>query len=178
MFWLLTLLACGDGKLDADGSSDGTGRGFSWSGGDFWFYTNEVDDGCFEGALRVLFMPEGSEEPHRFEYLIYLPGYDELPYEQTVDLRAPFIEMPVTIDEGPDDQLQIRGSVMEAVELGTRYGDCVATMTVDAELLPTDADTAEGGAELTISDVRGDDRCPVMPSDTCSVVLGLEARRG
>ena len=46
MFWRLTLLACGGGKFDADdsGDDDGTGLGFSWSGGDFWFYTLEVDD--------------------------------------------------------------------------------------------------------------------------------------
>jgi len=178
MLWLLTLLACAGGKSeDADGAAGAeTDPRSEWTGGDFWFSTTAVEDGCMGGALRILFMPEGSEEPHRFEHLIYLPAYEEMPLSQTIDLRDPFMEMPITIDEGPDGVLQARGSVMESVELGGNFGDCVATMAVDVDLSPIDATTAEGYAHIGMTDVRGDEVCPVMDDEDCLVVLTLAAQ--
>jgi hypothetical protein len=174
MIWLLALLACADEKAEDSSAAD---PGFSWVGGDFWFYTFDVDDGCFEGALRALFMPEGADEPHRFSYLIYLPSYDELPYDEDIDLREPFVEMPVRIVEGAEGQLQIQGSVMDDVLLGERYGGCTVTMTVDADLRPTDADTATGNSEISMSNMNADPLCPVLTSADCRVSLELEARR-
>jgi hypothetical protein len=68
---------------------------------------------------------------------------------------------------------------MEAVELGpSAYGDCVVTMTVQAQLTFVDNDTLNGEAEIAISDPRGaEDRCPVLTENTCSVELTLKALR-
>jgi len=124
-------------------------------------------------------MPEGPATPNDFEYLIYLPDYEELPMSYSVDLRAPFIEMPVTVDSSDDSTLQIRGSVMDAVELGpATYGDCVVTMTVDLDLTPVSSNEAEGEAKITISDPRGDDGfCPIFDESPCPVDLSLTATR-
>jgi len=140
-------------------------------------YTTEVDDGCLSGALRAMFMPEDLNEPSKFEHLIYLPDYEELPFTQTIDLRAPFLEMPITITEGTGGVLQARGSVMESVALGGNFGDCVATMAVDVDLTPIDEDTAQGTARIGMTNVRGDEVCPVMDDEDCLVVLTLEALR-
>jgi len=175
MRWLLPLLlACGGTDKDTGAEADQP-----WHDGEFDFYTQSVEDGCLEGALEALFMPDGPEVPHEFEYPIYLPGYDQLPYTSTVDLRAPFVEMPVTIEDGGDGDLAMRGSVMESVALGAAsYGDCVVTMTVDADLSPVTADEVEGSASIAISDARGDDgRCPVFSSNDCQVHLTLTALR-
>jgi len=124
-------------------------------------------------------MPDGPATPHDFEYLIYLPGYEELPMSYSVDLRAPFIEMPVTVDSNDETTLKIRGSVMDSVELGpSTYGDCIVTMTVDLDLRPVSADEAEGNAEITISNPRGEDGlCPVFDETPCPVELTLTALR-
>ncbi len=150
---------------------------FQWTGGDFDFVTTDVTDSCLEGALEVLFMPEGPDTPHAFEYPIYLPAYSELPSTYSIDLREPFVGMEVTVREGEDGALAIRESVMEAVELGAgTYGDCVVTMTVHADLLPVSASEVDGEATIEISNPRGsDERCPVLDSDPCDVDLVLFA---
>ena len=87
--------------------------------------------------------------------------------------------MPVTVDSDDGTILKVRGSEMEAVELGaTAYGDCVVTMTVDLNLVPTSADTVEGLAVITVTNPRGDDGlCPVFDDTPCPVDLTLSASR-
>ena len=173
MWIFLFIMACGGKAANDDEAS------FTWSGGDFQFQTTDVDDQCLGGALEAMFMPEGPATPQDFEYLIYLPGYDELPMSYSVDLREPFVEMPVTVDSDDNRILKIRGSVMESVELGTAtYGDCVVTMTVDLNLRPLASDEVEGKALITISDPRGEDGlCPIFDESPCPVELNLTAFR-
>ena len=180
MWWLLFSLACSGEKDDSpSGSADVDTDVSDWTGGQFQFKTVGVEDNCLGGAFEVLFMPEGPAEPHDFEYLIYIPEYADLPELYTIDLRDPFVEMPVSVDAPDGTTYQIRGALMDAVELGSQaYGDCVATMTVDADIVPMSKDTAEGTASISISDPRGaDGRCPVFDDEPCTVALSLEARR-
>ncbi len=178
MWALLFIIACGTDKDVADSDSEPAPEPFEWAAGEFQFETVSVRDACLGGALEVLFMPDGPEDPHKFEYPIFLPSYEELPSSYTVDLREPFVEMPVTVDSDDGETLQIRGSVMEAVELGIAYGDCVVTMTVDLDLTPSSANTAEGDAVITITDPRGEEAlCPVFDDSPCAVDLNLIAVR-
>ena len=121
-------------------------------------------------------MPSGPEQPQAFAYPIYLPSYDELPASYEIDLREPFVGMPVTVSAGEDGWLVASG-VMEAVALGqVAYGDCAVTMTVAIEVLPSSSSTAEGWATIDISDPHGaDGRCPVYEADPCQVTLTLQA---
>ena len=173
MWFILMMLACGSKSTEDEDSS------FSWTSGDFQFQTTDVVDACLGGALEALFMPDGPATPHDFEYLIWLPGYEELPSSYTVDLREPFVEMPVTVESDDGRVLKIRGSVMDSVELGTAtYGDCVVRMTVDLNLLPKSSDKVKGEARITISDPRGDDGlCPIFDESPCPVDLSLTADR-
>lgn len=144
--------------------------------GDYQFFTRAVEDTCLDGALEALFMPAGPDTPHAFEYPVYVPAVDETPLSYNVDFREPFVGMPVTV-EATDLGLAIRGSVMDAVLLNEgQYGDCVATMSVDADLWP--ADDLAGEATIDVSNPRGDDgRCPVFEADPCEVFLDLSAER-
>jgi len=178
MWIFMFILACGSTKDEVETDTAPPVESFDWVGGDFQFETLAAKDQCLGGALEALFMPEGPAVPHEFEYLIALPSFDELPSSYTVDLRAPFVEMPVTVDSDDGETLQIRGSVMESVKLGFAYGDCLVTMTVDLDLTPTSADTAEGDAVITITDPRGDDElCPIFDASPCPVELELLATR-
>ena len=165
--------------LGCSGTEEEDGSSFSWTGGDFDFETVAVTDTCLSGALEILFMPEGPDVPHQFEYPIYLPTYEELPLTYAIDLREPFVGMEVTVREGEDGDLSIRDSVMDSVALGTgTYGDCVVTMAVDADITPTSTNSALADAQIEISDPRGEDeRCPVLESDPCSVALSIEVVR-
>ena len=124
-------------------------------------------------------MPEGVDTPHQFEYPIYIPSYSELPTEYDVDFREPFVGMPVKVEDGGNGVFWIRGSVMDAVQLdAVKYGDCVVTMTVDADLTPEDSDTVLGTAAIAISDARGSEElCPVFDGDPCDVGLEIRATR-
>ena len=172
----------GSGGLDT-GSSSAPGPATvdisDWSGGSFEFQTVSAKDSCLGGAFEALFMPDGPSLPYDFDHEIYIPDFADLPETYTIDLRSPFVAMPVTVDSADDRSYQIRGSVMSAVELGrASYGDCVVNMTVDVDLTPTGADTATGNAVISISDPRGDDGlCPVFDVSPCDVELGLTARR-
>ena len=172
MLTLLLFIACG-------AQSDESNNGRQWTGGNFQFQSVTVNDACLGGALEALFMPEGPANPHDFEYPVYLPGFNELPVDYNVDLREPFVNMPVTVDSQDDKILKLRGSEMEAVELGSAaYGDCVVTMKVDLNLVPTSANEAHGMGILTLIDPRGDDGlCPVFDAPSCSVDLTLSAVR-
>jgi hypothetical protein len=167
---LLWLIACQEPEVSA---------GFDFVGGDFQFYTVIARDECLGGALEAVFMPEGPDARHAYEYDIYVPSADELPMSYDVDFREPFVGMPVTVEDGGDGTFAIRGSVMESVVLDeVKYGDCAVTMAVDADLTPADADLVEGQARLEVSDPRGaDELCPVFAADPCTVTLELEAER-
>ena len=171
------MMACGGEPTDD--TMGGEPPVSQWTGGDFDFQTIDVDDQCLGGAFEALFMPEGPATPHTFEYPIFMPDYRDLPQTYTIDLRAPFIEMPVTVDATDGETYIIRGALMEAVELGTyAYGDCVATMSVDADLSPIDGNNASGWATISISNPRGNDGlCPVFQSDDCRVRIEINAVR-
>lgn len=169
MPWLLpVLLACSPDALGPEAIASG----------DYQFYTHAVADACLDGALEALFMPEGRDTAHPFEYPIYVPATEETPLSYDIDLRAPFLGMPVSV-EATTEGLAIRGSVMDAVLLDeARYGDCVARMQVDVDLWPTAPDSLGGEARIAVSDLRGDEgRCPVLEEDPCEVRLDLTAER-
>ena len=167
MRWLLPILLAGCG---------GAVTPEDIAAGDYQFYTTATTDGCLDGALEALFMPEGPTARHPFEFPIYVPAVVDTPLSYDVDFRAPFIGMPVTVD-ADETGLLIRGSVMDAVELDpNQYGDCVATMSVDADLWPLDDKLLGGEARLDLSNARGtENRCPVLDADPCRVTLDIEA---
>jgi hypothetical protein len=167
MLWLL--VACAGPSVTAS----------DFKGGDFDFSTVLARDACLNGALEALFMPEGQDTPHAFEYPIYVPSASELPMSYDIDLREPFVGMPVTVEDGGDGSYAVRGSQMDEVVLDeVKYGDCAVTMLVDADLTPVDEDDVEGEARIEVSDPRGSEElCPVFSADPCTVTLALEAER-
>ena len=144
--------------------------------GDYQFYTLAVVDGCLDGAQEALFMPEGPQTAHAFEYEIYLPSAAELPMSYAVDFREPFMGMDVTVDRLDDNTLGVDGDTMRNVALGGSSGDCAADMEADAELQPIARDRVQGTAVIEVRDPQGSEGlCPVFDQDPCQVQLTLEA---
>ena len=160
----LLLVACSEGESITPPS------------GNYQFYTLAVDDACLDGALEAVFMPNGPEAPHPFEFPVFLPAPQDAPLTYDVDFRAPFVGMTVTVT-ADGERLSIADSVMPSVRLNAdRYGDCDVTITVAAELAPEAADQLGGTASLSLSDPRGQDgRCPPVDSDPCALSLTLRA---
>jgi hypothetical protein len=168
MVWML-LLACDD-------SADTTAAVEDWVGGDYTMYTLAAEDACFDGALAALFMPEGPQDPHPFEYLVYIPDYAELPLSYTIDLREPFVSMPVTVARGQGAMMSGTGQIDGVLLNEAAYGDCTATLGVTLQLTPSEPGTAEGYADIDIRDLSGGEgRCPVPTTDPCQIGLQLWA---
>lgn len=165
---LMMMLACTDNPKPTDGAS--------WTGGAFQVYTHAAEDSCFDGAMEALFMPEGPKTPHAFAYPVYLPSFEELPLDYEIDLREPFVALPISMTQSADNQLLGQGEI-DAVLLGESvYGDCTATMGVSLSVQPIDASTASGMATIDMMNLRGlEERCPVPMTDPCQVTLTLQA---
>ncbi len=158
---------------------DGPGAATDYTGGEFQFTTLAVDDQCLDGALEVLFMPEGPEVPRQWDYAAYLPSFGEMPATYTIELREPFGSIEVEVHDGGDGRMVASDAVMDEVLLGEdQYGDCAVTMTCDVDLAVQNADRVEGTTAISIADPRGDDgRCPVFDASPCTVTLTLQADR-
>lgn len=167
MILFFALLACS--KNDSDIEIEEVDEDFY--GVDHQITTQSVDDQCFDGAMNALFMPQGSNTPHDFEYLVYIPSLDELPMTYEISLREPFVGMEITAEDGDDGIINIVSGRMEEVALGPTFGSCVATMDVEAEIVPA-GDYFEFSTTITMSELRGDDEgCPIPQIDPCTVDL-------
>lgn len=166
----MLLLACGGTDPDTVATLD------DWSGGEYAVYTLAADDACFDGALSALFMPAGPSTPHAFEYPVYLPDYDELPLDYTVDLREPFTSIPLSVSETNTAEMVGTGQI-EGVLLGeAAYGDCTADFNVELLINPASATTADSTATIDITGLSGaDGRCPVPLNTPCQITLELWA---
>ncbi len=166
MFWLLSMLfACNGAPTPGD-----------WVEGDYQFTTLAVHDTCLDGALEALFMPDGPANEWDFEFPIFVPHPNNTPNSYNVDFREPFVGMPVTVEAG-EAALEVRGGVMEAVLLNeAQYGDCVATMSVDADFVAVEAGLLAVEGRIAVSNLRGDEgRCPALDTDPCQVTLDVRA---
>ena len=135
--------------------------------------THQVDDACFDGAMTLLFMPNGEDSPQNFQYPVYIPTLEELPLTYEISLREPFVGMTLTATSGEDGAIVIGDGRMEEVALG--FGECKATMDVQGDIIPN-ATGFDVTATVTISDLRGDETgCPVPLTDPCQVVLYMES---
>ena len=169
MIWLL--LACASDK----GGEDTAGFPEEFYGQHHQVTTYQVEDTCFDGAMTLLFMPDGDEVPQEFSFPIYIPRLDELPMSYEISLREPFIGMEVTATDNGNGEIAIGDALMEEVALGLTFGECKATMDVAAQIVPSD-DHFDVSATVTMSDLRGDEQgCPVPLSDVCQVTLSMEA---
>ena len=178
----LAMAGCKGEEADDDdvvGDDDDITQGnpADYVGGEFQFATNAVDDGCLDGALEVLFMPDGPASPDDWQYPTHLPSFDEMPTTYAIDLREPFVGIVITMEDAGNHKMMIEDAVMQEVLLGEdRYGDCVVTMTCDADLQVWSPGYVAGTTSIAISDPRGADaRCPVFDQLPCTMTLTLAA---
>ena len=173
---LAAVTACGEsaGTLP---SVDASERSFPFEEGDFQFTTVLVEDGCGDGALNLLFMPNGTDTPWDWEFPIRIFPPERLPQSYAVPLREPFGQMQVNVEPVSAVEERIRGAENRNIRLGeAQFGACVADMDADVDLTLLDSNTMSGHGALSMTNPRGDGRCPTFPAE-CSVLLTIEAVR-
>ena len=176
---LLALTLTSAGCKPPGGDDDDGGPPEDFAGGDFDFLTTGVEDGCLDGALEALFMPDGPGVPNAWSYPVHLPAFEDMPESYPIDLREPFVGIQVTVEDAGDNRMAVANAVMESGLLGqAQYGDCVVTMTCDVDLEVVTSTRVEGSVAISISDPRGDDdRCPVFDQLPCTMTLTVEAEK-
>jgi hypothetical protein len=168
MIWLV--MACSGKEIDS-----ASFEAPNFYGLEHRITTYAVEDNCFDGAMALLFMPQGEEVPQEFQYPVYIPSLDELPINYEISLREPFVGMQITATDGGDGHISIGDGQMDEVELGGAFGECLATMDVVADITPG-LTAFNIASTVTISNLRGDDeRCPVPLSEACTVTLYMES---
>ncbi len=166
------LFACPPSEGDDTGASEGV------AGGNFDFMTTGVDDQCSDGALNVVYLPDGAGTTNDFGAPIYIPGDDELPYNGSVDLPDPFTD--VTVDITGDATAGTRafaGAQNTQVDLDPdTYADCKVDIGIAADCTLSGADAIACTATLEMSSATGAD-CPTFDSDPCTVTLDISGTR-
>ncbi len=148
----------------------------AFDGGNFQFTTRAVADGCLDGGMDLLFMPEGAGTPNEFADPIYIPGFDELPMTYDVSLQEPFNDMEVTVTGTADTRL-VSGAQNDGVEFDAdNYPGCTVDNVISVALTIDSADELTGTATLATSNFTGS-TCPVPDEDPCDVVLTLTGAR-
>lgn len=151
-----------------------SGTGADFTSGNFQLTTQSVDDGCLDGGMEVLFMPEGT--PNDFAAAIYIPALDELPATYEVDVQDPFNDMTVTVT-GDDDTRTVTGAQNNGVEFDAdTYPGCLIDNSIDVALTIDSADEMHGTAVLHASSFD-EANCPVVDADPCDMQLTLTAVR-
>lgn len=171
MVLALGLFMLGCPADDDDDSSD------EFVAGSFLFATVAVDDACTDGALAVIYMPDGAGVPSDWQYPVELPAFEDCPADVDVQLQDPFKDITVTMTNPGDGQFAIASEDMLGVELDPdTYDECVVDYNIDALLTMQDADTFSGTVTMHTSNWVGAN-CPEVDSDPCDITLDIEATR-
>jgi len=166
----LFMMGCPGGDDDDDASGD-------FYAGSFMFSTVGVDDACTDGALEVIYMPDGSDVPSEWQYPVELPAFEDCPVDVAIQLQDPFKDITVTMTSPGEDQFAIESEDMLGVELDPdTYEECVVDYNIDALLTLQDTDTLSGTVTLHTSNWVGAN-CPQVDSDPCDITLDIEVVR-
>ena len=169
----LALFGAGCGG-DDDDSSDSTG----FSGGSFTVTVTSVQDGCFDGAMNTVVLPEGT--PRDLPAPVNVPAWSDLPGQIDIAFNPPFQNVTgVPIEADGDNGIKTTGAgfAQVDVDIGSDGKPCLTNMMVTASLLASGDDKFTGTAVLTITAAEGDD-CPAFQSSPpCAVTTPLEANR-
>ena len=165
-------------EADDTGSVDGgiTIPPAEFSTGRFQMTSQGVEDNCGGGAFSVLLMPEGEDTPTDWEYLIELPGWDDMATRVplNIDLQEPFSSMDVTVVQGDTTgQIKMDGGSQDSIPL---FNDdtCDVDLDITALLQIVDEDNLTGQATLIFTDSRG---IGCTFEQNCEMLLDFTAKR-
>lgn len=177
----LSFLIVAASLLFAAGCDDGeetTPTDDVFSAGAFIVTSNTVNDGCFDGAMTTIVLPDGT--PRDFPAAINFPAYSDLPNKIDIKFSAPFTDANgVDVEASGDKGWATSGDgfLQENVSIVADGLDCLANMKASAEMISTDNDHFSGTGTLTITNASGVD-CPAfIAGPPCDVTVTMTAVR-
>ncbi len=146
----------GEGEGPAEGEGEGPG---TFPGGSFTVTLRDVNDDCFDGALRAIILPMGDVQD--LPSPLVLPPHHALPTAIDIDFNDPFQDVTgVQIEADGPDGMKTSGAGMEnrGVDLNANMGGdpCLMDMTITASIDIIDDNTITGEATMHVTKAEGD----------------------
>ncbi|MFT5432410.1 MAG: hypothetical protein ACI9OJ_003109 [Myxococcota bacterium] len=150
-----------------------------FAGGEFQLQVERVDDGCLDGSLAVVFMPNGTQSAYPLANPTWIPGAEDVPTTYVMKLNAPFQDMSMTMEAGQGDQFVVKDAPQNAVPLNlAAASDCVVDMVFDATVDLVSSDSIAMSVRVTMTDFRSEsEACPAPSAPACAVTLDLTGTR-
>ena len=178
---VLSIVACSETTPSSPvgAGSDTVAPVTDFLGGEFQLAVSRVDDGCLDGGLALVFMPEGTGSPYALKHPTVFPALSELPTQVTMRLDAPFSDMTLPMAAGGVGRITVRGASQKGVLLGIAgTADCRADMVIDADVTVRAADRLDLSVTVVLDGLRSpQDLCPTMQSVPCTVHLEMSGQR-
>ena len=169
---VLLVAACGTDTAGTDASGPAATE---FAGGDFQLYVRGVTDGCLDGGLQALFMPDGNDQPYALRNVSLIPALADLPKTYVLKLEAPFAGMDITARAAGEGNIELVDGKQDDVVL-TLPGseDCTADMTLSGLVRPQTDGTVVLAVTVVVDDLKSPtETCPVLDAVPCQVVLDM-----
>ncbi len=169
------VFGCGDDD-DSNNANNANNANNSdgWAAGGYTVTVLDVTDNCFDGAMDVIVLPDGT--PRALPAAVTLPAPGDLPASIDIEFNEPFQDVTGVAIEAAGSGFTTSGTGFSqtGVDITSDGGDCVADMTGTFTLTPG-ADGLTGSGSLSITSATGAD-CPAFQAGPpCTVVSNLSA---
>lgn len=169
---LLLVAACGADTAATD-ALDSPATEFA--GGDFQLYVRGVTDGCLDGGLQALFMPDGNDQPYALQNVSLIPALADLPQTYVFKLEAPFEGMDITARAALEGNVELVDGKQDDLLLSLAGSDdCTADMTLNGLVRPQPDGTVVLAVTVVVDDLKSPtETCPVLDAVPCQVELDM-----
>lgn len=169
----LALAVAGCGGDDDAASGDGGEE--SMGGGTYTLTINAVDDGCYDGAMTLLIIPDPANPPTIAG--VALPAGGTSGTVPTIAFNPPFKPVnDVAVEADGANGLKTTAPIPNPdTNIAAAGGTCLADIAFTATLAYTTDDAFAGTGTMTVSNVRDDTgECPALDDgDTCEINITL-----
>ena len=173
----LAVAGCGGDDDDSDG--DGGGGGGGLGGGDYTMTITNVDDGCYDGAMKTLILGDEST-PTTFP-VTGLPAGGADGTVTKIDFNDPFqdVEAVPVKAQGDNGLTTGTGGIVSAGTNISATGTCNVDVTFAATITYATADSLAGTATMTIGDLPDPaDDCPELTGGAgCAITITLSGAK-
>ena len=150
-----------------------------FTGGQFQLYVQTVDDKCLDGALEVLFMPEGNNTAYALKNVSFIPGLADLPSTYILKLQAPFEDMSITMASDNAGGMQVINATQSAVLLGVPGSeDCRGDIDFGGTVRIDSATQIALEVTATLTNLSSvTQTCPPLETHPCAASLAMTGVR-
>ena len=175
---VLVVGGCEEASVEAETAANGQSfAAVDFTGGMFQLSVLSVDDGCLDGSLQLMFMPDGNLEPYSLAFPTEFPSAVALPSSFRVQLKEPFSTLEMELVGVQGDMLEVAEATQANVLLGVPgSGACSADLGFLADITVSSNDTLLLRTRVTLDGFLHPD-CPTVQETPCEVILEMRGDR-